>query len=89
MTTCGRICCDADGKLNAASVLLEGSRELSKGQVAKLNLNQLPGYSIFPGQIVAVQGSSLGGGTGFAVTKMFGASMMDFHQKEVKRTGLL
>lgn len=61
MTSYGRICCDADGKLNSASVLLEGPQELSRGATIYLNLNKLSNYAIFPGQVVAVQGQNSSG----------------------------
>lgn len=88
MTACGRICCDADGRLNTASVLLEGTRELNKGRVTKLNLSQVPNYSIFPGQVVAAHGASLNGGTTFAASKLLGASMPSFAVRDVDRSGL-
>lgn len=56
LQTYGRICCDSDGKLNTASVLLEGTKQLSSGLRVKLDLSKLNQYSIFPGQIVAVKG---------------------------------
>lgn len=55
--TYGRICCDgSEGKLNALSVLLEGTRRISSGVRVKLDLGRLNQYSIFPGQIVSVKG---------------------------------
>jgi DNA polymerase alpha subunit B len=48
----GRICCeDAAGKLNEQSVVLESSRSMGMGKRVKLNLSNLPGYSVFPGQV--------------------------------------
>ncbi|KAH8554014.1 DNA polymerase alpha subunit B N-terminal-domain-containing protein [Umbelopsis sp. PMI_123] len=53
----GRICCeDAAGKLNEQSVVLESSRSMGMGKRVKLNLSNLPGYSVFPGQVVALNG---------------------------------
>ncbi|CAO3692560.1 unnamed protein product [Umbelopsis ramanniana] len=53
----GRICCeDTAGKLNEQSVVLETSRSMGMGKRVKLNLGNLPGYSVFPGQIVALNG---------------------------------
>lgn len=59
----GRICSDAaEGKLNAASVLLESSRRMGSGLRAPLNLSKLNGaYSFFPGQIVALRGINSSG----------------------------
>ncbi|XP_066942609.1 DNA polymerase alpha subunit B isoform X2 [Macrobrachium rosenbergii] len=56
ITVCGRICCDSVGRLNAASVLLEGSREASGGDAVQVDLSQLAEFSLFPGQIVGIQG---------------------------------
>lgn len=57
----GRICSDSSGKLNAVSVLLEGSQETSAGKTVLLDLSQLEKFSFFPGQIIAGQGiNSLG-----------------------------
>ncbi|KAG7171291.1 DNA polymerase alpha subunit B-like, partial [Homarus americanus] len=52
----GRICCDSVGRLNAASVLLEGSREASSGETVPVDLSRLTEYSLFPGQIVSIKG---------------------------------
>ncbi|XP_069942164.1 DNA polymerase alpha subunit B isoform X1 [Cherax quadricarinatus] len=52
----GRICCDSVGRLNAASVLLEGSQETSFGNTVPVDLSQLSEYSLFPGQIVGIRG---------------------------------
>lgn len=70
MVTCGRICCDSDGKLNASSVLLEETIELSNGQTVPLNLKRLPAYSLFPGQVVLVQGDYLHG-SGFVANTIY------------------
>ncbi|XP_041352410.1 DNA polymerase alpha subunit B-like [Gigantopelta aegis] len=66
----GRICCDSNGKLNSKSVLLEGSRETSAGKTIPLDLSQLPSYSLFPGQIVAVEGVNSTGNM-FVASKIF------------------
>ena len=56
---CGRICNDSsEGKINSKSVLLEGSKEDSSGRRVQLDLQEMPGYSLFPGQIVLVQGTN-------------------------------
>lgn len=58
----GRIACDsAEGKLNAASVVLETSRKTGAGRRVPLNVSKLPGYQIFPGQIVALKGINSSG----------------------------
>ena len=47
----GRICCDSNGKLNAKSVLLEGSVDMSAGKTIPMDLSQLKEYALFPGQV--------------------------------------
>lgn len=63
VTVAGRICLDAvgEGRLNAQSVVLEGSRETSNGSRVRLDLSAVPDFSLFPGQIVACQGTNTTG----------------------------
>ncbi|KAL0943684.1 DNA polymerase subunit alpha B [Colletotrichum truncatum] len=57
----GRIASDApEGKLNAASLVLELSRRMGGGQRVSLNM-QNKGYSFFPGQVVALKGINTSG----------------------------
>ncbi|VDI22175.1 DNA polymerase alpha subunit B [Mytilus galloprovincialis] len=56
VTVAGRICCDANGKMNAKSVLLEGSRDTSMGKYIPVDLAELKQFSLFPGQLVAMDG---------------------------------
>ena len=59
---CGRICCEAaEGKINKSSVVLEGSRRDSAGRRVHLDLSEVPAYSLFPGQIVLVEGVNSSG----------------------------
>jgi DNA polymerase alpha subunit B len=56
----GRICCeDVAGKLNEQSVVLETSRSMGMGKRVKLNLGNLPGYSVFPGQVSMIPAAKL------------------------------
>lgn len=65
----GRIASDtAEGKLNAASVVLETSRRIGNGLRIPLTLDKLKGYQFFPGQIVAFRGSNASGSS-FVVTE--------------------
>lgn len=48
----GRICCDSEGRLNANSLLLQGTQDLSRGHALSLDVSQIKEYSIFPGQVV-------------------------------------
>jgi DNA polymerase alpha subunit B len=62
----GRICNAAhEGRINATSVLLEGSRQVSGGARIELDLtalqNESKPFSLFPGQIVAVEGMNTSG----------------------------
>mmetsp|Transcript_7218 Transcript_7218/g.11422 ORF Transcript_7218/g.11422 Transcript_7218/m.11422 type:complete len:595 (-) Transcript_7218:834-2618(-) len=69
---CGRICCEApNGKLNAKSLLLEGSRIHSNGARVKMEVEStLPVYSLFPGQIVVAKGRCPSGHT-LHVTELY------------------
>ena len=51
MTAVGRVVCDSEGKLNEQSILLETSRMLGNGMRVRLALQDVPSYSIFPGQV--------------------------------------
>ena len=72
VTIVGRVCLDAagEGKLNAKSVKLEGSRITSNGARVDLNLDNTQSFSIFPGQIVAATGTN-STGTNFTPTVMY------------------
>ncbi|CAO3678092.1 unnamed protein product [Rhizopus stolonifer] len=62
--TFGRICSDtSEGKLNVESVMLETSKVLAMGKRVKLDLSMLENYSLFPGQIVGLQGTNRNGST--------------------------
>jgi DNA polymerase alpha subunit B len=57
----GRVCCETEGRLNEESLMLEGSRELSMGTRVRLSVRGVEGgFALFPGQIVAVRGTSDG-----------------------------
>ena len=59
---CGRICCESSvGKINPSSVVLEGSRRDSSGRRVLLDIQEIAGYSLFPGQIVLVLGTNSSG----------------------------
>uniref|UniRef100_A0A2C9UTU0 DNA polymerase alpha subunit B n=1 Tax=Manihot esculenta TaxID=3983 RepID=A0A2C9UTU0_MANES len=57
----GMICCDGEGHLNEKSILLQSSVEHSGGQCVRLDLHNLSQFSIFPGQIVGVEGHNPSG----------------------------
>lgn len=59
---CGKVVCESsEGKMNRTSVLLEGSRRDSSGRRIQLDLQELSTYSLFPGQIVLVEGINSNG----------------------------
>lgn len=48
----GRVCCESgEGRLNEASVQLEGGLSSSNGARVKLDLSKAPGLRIFTGQV--------------------------------------
>ncbi|KAK8157269.1 DNA polymerase alpha subunit B N-terminal-domain-containing protein [Phyllosticta citrichinensis] len=58
----GRIASDSsEGRLNAASLVLETSRRTGAGLRVPLRVDNLPDYSLFPGKIVAIRGSNASG----------------------------
>lgn len=64
VTVVGRVMGDflSEGtRLNEASVLLEGSNQASKGHQVRLDLEGAAEYSIFPGQVLALEGNNPSG----------------------------
>lgn len=67
--TWGRIRCDMYGKLNKVSTELEGicfyrdeiGEMRIKSSIVPINLSQVSEYSVFPGQIIAVEGVNMSG----------------------------
>ena len=58
----GRIASDAlEGKLNAASLVLEMSRRMGAGLRVPLKVDKLGSYQFFPGQVVALRGVNASG----------------------------
>ncbi|KAM7250757.1 hypothetical protein ACFE04_022640 [Oxalis oulophora] len=57
----GMICCDGEGHLNEKSVLLQSSIEHSGGQRVRLDLHEIDQFSLFPGQVVGIQGQNPSG----------------------------
>uniref|UniRef100_A0A8C9ZNH4 DNA polymerase alpha subunit B n=1 Tax=Sander lucioperca TaxID=283035 RepID=A0A8C9ZNH4_SANLU len=60
ITVLGQVCCDSNGKLNAHSVLLEAGPEQG-GQQVPVDLSELKEYSLFPGQVVVMEGMNTTG----------------------------
>ncbi|CAL5433537.1 unnamed protein product [Camellia sinensis] len=57
----GMICCEEEGHLKEKHVLLQSSVEHSRGQRVRLDLQKLSQFSIFPGQVVGVEGHNPSG----------------------------
>lgn len=58
VTLLGQIGCDSNGKLNAKSVVLEGDQEHSSGMQVPVDLSELKEFSLFPGQVVVMEGTN-------------------------------
>lgn len=52
----GRIECDSDSRLNAKSVMLQGNWDHSMNETVQVNIDHVPQYSLFSGQIVIMKG---------------------------------
>jgi len=53
----GRVCNDsAAGRINEASILIEGTAAHSQGMKVRLDTSKLKSLTLFPGQVVAVEG---------------------------------
>ncbi|CAG8441915.1 2519_t:CDS:10 [Ambispora gerdemannii] len=61
ITTVGRVCCDSEGKLNTGSIVLETSQSLGRRRRVRLSLREVQSFSLFPGQIIAVDGINITG----------------------------
>ena len=71
----GRIACDStNGRLNAASIVLETSRKMGAGMRVPLKLEGL-GYDLFPGKIVALRGTNVSGEY-FSATEMLSMPLL-------------
>ncbi|XP_075401550.1 DNA polymerase alpha subunit B isoform X2 [Tenrec ecaudatus] len=79
VTILGQIGCDSNGKLNSKSVILEGDREHSSGAQIPVDLSELKEYSLFPGQVVVMEGFNATGRKLIA-TKVYEGVPLPFHQ---------
>ncbi|KAK7280899.1 hypothetical protein RIF29_08461 [Crotalaria pallida] len=57
----GMICCDGEGRLNEKSIMLQSSAEHSGGECVRLDLQRLSHFSVFPGQVVGIEGHNPSG----------------------------
>lgn len=73
----GRIASDtSEGKLNTASLVLEGSRRMGSGRRIPLKVDSLPSYNFFPGQIVALRGTNASGDV-FVVSEILALPLLN------------
>lgn len=69
------------------NVVLEGSRDFHNSKTIKLKLDKVrTGYSLFPGQVVAVTGMGIPGNS-FVVHEFHTDASTDFITKEQNLTG--
>jgi hypothetical protein len=50
----GRVCCDSNGRLNAKSLIIESFG----GKTVPLDISQVDNFSLFPGQVIVVEGEN-------------------------------
>ncbi|XP_032089728.1 DNA polymerase alpha subunit B [Thamnophis elegans] len=79
VTVLGQIGCDSNGKLNAQSVILEGDREHSSGGFIPVDISELTDYSLFPGQVVVMEGIN-STGKKFIASKLYEGVPLPFHK---------
>lgn len=79
VTLLGQIGCDSNGKLNNKSVILEGDREHSSGARVPVDLSELKEYSLFPGQVVVMEGINTTGRQ-LVATKLYEGVPLPFYQ---------
>lgn len=82
ITVLGQICCDSNGKLNAHSVLLEAGPEQG-GQQIPVDLSELKEYSLFPGQVVVLEGMNTTGRK-LVASKLYESTPLPFYSPPVK-----
>lgn len=75
----GQIGCDSNGKLNSKSVILEGDQEHSYGAQIPVDLSELKEYSLFPGQVVIMEGFNTTGRR-LTATKLYEGVPLPFYQ---------
>ncbi|XP_077185336.1 DNA polymerase alpha subunit B [Paroedura picta] len=82
VTVLGQIGCDSNGKLNARSVILEGDQEHSSGGQVPVDVSELTEYSLFPGQVVVMEGTNSTGGQ-LVASKLYEGVPLPFHKPAV------
>ncbi|XP_069595818.1 DNA polymerase alpha subunit B [Ranitomeya imitator] len=82
VTVLGQIGCDSNGKLNSKSVILEGDREHSSGMQVPVDLSELKEYSLFPGQVVVMEGTN-SSGRKFVASKLYEGVTLPYYQPNI------
>ncbi|KAF3693966.1 DNA polymerase alpha subunit B DNA polymerase alpha 70 kDa subunit [Channa argus] len=82
ITVLGQVCCDSNGKLNVQSVLLETGPEQG-GQQVPVDLSELKEYSLFPGQVVVMEGMNTTGRKLMA-SKLYEGVPLPLYNSEIK-----
>ncbi|XP_039974908.1 DNA polymerase alpha subunit B [Xiphias gladius] len=82
ITVLGQVCCDSNGKLNAQSVLLEAGPEQG-GQQVPVDVSELKQYSLFPGQVVVMEGMNTTGRKLMA-SNLYEGVPLPFYTSEMK-----
>lgn len=73
----GRIVSDTnEGRLNTATLVIEGSRVYGSGRRTPLKVEDLPSYNFFPGQIVALRGTNASGDA-FVVSEVLSLPLLN------------
>lgn len=88
MNTYGRIVSDSDKKINPQSVLLEGTIETNANHTTTLNLNKMSKYSLFPGQVVVVQGNNANSTT-FIAENIYSDALLELPEEPPLISGKL
>ncbi|XP_046875577.1 DNA polymerase alpha subunit B [Hypomesus transpacificus] len=83
VTVLGQVCCDSNGKLNAHSVLLEAGPDQG-GQQVPVDLSELREYSLFPGQVVVMEGMNTSGRK-LVASKLYEGVPLPFYSNEIKQ----
>ncbi|XP_078064331.1 DNA polymerase alpha subunit B-like, partial [Mustelus asterias] len=77
----GQIACDSNGKLNAKSVILQGDLKHSGGLQVPVDLSELKEYSLFPGQVVALEGTN-SSGQRMVASRLYEGMPLPFYKAE-------
>uniref|UniRef100_A0A8C5GTY1 DNA polymerase alpha subunit B n=1 Tax=Gouania willdenowi TaxID=441366 RepID=A0A8C5GTY1_GOUWI len=82
ITVLGQVCCDGNGKLNAQSLLLEAG-PAQGAQRVPVNLSELSEYSLFPGQVLVMEGMNTTGNKLMA-SKVYEGVPLPFYTSDVE-----